>query len=259
MLQSRYRPHLIAVGGLLLLVVVLFAPFLFDGSKMLYGSDIVAGLDSRVAYNDAIREHGQFPNWFTLRLSGMPTTDALFADALYPPTRMLQPRFAVHRALGYKMFVHVLLAGVFFYLLLVHGYGVPVLVGFAGGAFYMLNPQFISLIYSGHEGKVFVTAWLPFVVWRLKALMEQRTLWNTTWLAFGVGMSLLTGHVQLTYFVLWGLFLFWVFEMALEWRSSRAWPALVRPGLVFWVAVAAGLGLAFTQLFPSAMFVRQGF
>ena len=46
------------------------------------------------------------------------------------------------------------------------------------GTFYMLNPQFVSLIYGEHDGKMYVIALLPFVVWRLKALMERPGMRN---------------------------------------------------------------------------------
>ncbi|MBD3242271.1 MAG: hypothetical protein GF331_16885 [Chitinivibrionales bacterium] len=259
LLRSSRSRHLIAIGGLFVLVTILFAPFLFSSDKMIYGSDIIGSLDARRAYNEAVAEEHQFPAWFRHRLSGSPSVDASFGDALYPPTFLIQPWFAVHRALGIKMYLHVLLAGVFFYLLLVKGFGITPLVAFAGAAFYMLNPQFISLIYSGHEGKVFVVAWLPFLVWRLKALMGSPGVLNATLLAAGVAMSLLSGHVQLTYFVLWGLFLYWLVGVALRWFEHRTLRSVVPMVTGFWGAIFLGLGMAFVLLYPNVMFVRDAF
>jgi hypothetical protein len=251
-------PHLPAMAGLVVLVVAMYSAFLFS-DKMLYGSDVMAGLDGRVVLHDALTKYHQFPMWLSSRLGGMPTTDASFADAMYPPSFLVHALFPVYRALGIKIVLHVLLAGVFFYLLLLRGFRMPPLIAFAGAVFYMLNPQFISLTYSGHEGKMFVIAWLPFLVWRMKALMERPGLLNATWLSLGIAMCLLTPHVQMTYFVLWGLFLAWLIGLALVWVKQKQVRSLVPTAVYFWVAVGLGIGLAFVSFYPSYAFVHDAY
>ncbi|MBD3345691.1 MAG: YfhO family protein, partial [Chitinivibrionales bacterium] len=250
--------HYLYIGLLALITITLYSQFLFS-DKMLYSSDQLGGLDSRSFYREALVNQGQFPEWFSCRLGGMPSIDASFGDAFYPPSLLIHMVMPVHRALGMKMVLHVILAGLFFYLLLVKGFGASPLVGFIGAALYMLNPQFISHTYPGHDGKMFVIAWLPFVLWRLKSLLEKPNLVNSLLLSIGIAMCLLTSHVQLTYFMLWGLFLYWVMHLVLQWRGHKQLKPLVPAAGYFWLAVFAGLAIAFVQLYPTFMFVRGAF
>ncbi len=253
---SIFSNDWIPIGILAIFVIGLFGSFLFS-NDMLFGSDTLGGLDSRVFLNEALRESKQFPLWFNTRLGGMPTIDAMFGDALYLPSLLLYWIMPVHRALGMKLVIHVLMAGIFFYLLLRRGFGVSRPVSLAGALIYMLNPQFISHVYPGHDGKMFVIAWLPFIAWRVKALMSRPKFLNSTLLALGIAMSLLTSHIQMTYFLLWGLFLYWVFALFFQWREHKNFRRLV-PGMAyFWVAVALGIGAAFIQFYPSYMFVND--
>ena len=256
-LQALLENDWLYIGILVLLAIILFRSFIFS-NQMLFGSDTVAGLDARVFFREALRI-GQFPLWFNSRLGGMPTVDAMFGDAMYLPSLLVHWLFPVYRALGLKLVLHVFLAGVFFYLFLCRGFGISRPVSMVGALLYMLNPEFVSNVYPGHDGKMFVIAWLPYIAWRMKVLMENPKLVNTALLGLGIGMSLFTSHIQMTYFTLWGLFLYWVFTLVLLWRDKKSVKALLPQGIYFWVAVAAGVGIAFIQFFPSFMYVRDAY
>jgi hypothetical protein len=244
-------------AALALIVIVVFSGFIFSDS-MLFSSDQLSGLDGKTFMRTALDTHRQFPFWFNSRLGGMPTIDALFGDALYPPSIIINAIFPVHRAIGIKMILHVFLAGLFFFLMLRKGFNCSAPIAFIGGVFYMLNPEFFSHIYPGHDGKMYVIALLPFMVWRLKALADTPTFFNATLLGVGIGLSLLTSHVQLTYFVLWGLFAYMVVAVFFFLRK-REKNAAVRLGLFFGLSVAIGLAIGFIQLFPALMYVREAF
>ena len=244
-------------AALAAIVIIIFSGFFFS-DKMLFSSDQLSGLDSKVFMKTALVTHHQFPFWFNPRLGGMPTIDALFGDALYPPSIIINAILPVHRALGTKMILHIFLAGLFFFLMLRRGFNCPAPLAFIGGVFYMLNPEFLSHIYPGHDGKMFVIAWLPFMVWRLKALADVPTFLNASLLGLGIGFSLLTSQVQLTYFVLWGLFAYAAVAMVFRFRR-REKGAAVRLGLFFGLSVIIGLAIGFIQLFPALMYVREAF
>jgi len=252
------RNHYIYVALFAVLTGALYSQFLFS-DKMLQSSDQLTGIDSRVVLRDAIVEHGQFPAWMQSRLSGMPSVDAMFGDAMYPPSLLFYTLFPMHRALGLIMVEHVFLAGVLFYVMMVRGFGAHPLVAFAGAALYMLNPEFVSHTYPGHSGKMMVIALLPLVVWRMKALMDKPTVLNGSLLALGISACLFTSHTQMTYFVLWGLFLYWVVSAAIQWYSHHDARRLVPMSGLFWGAVVFGVALAFIQFYPSFAFVRAAF
>jgi len=251
----KNKAVLIVFAVFLLLVVVLFRDFLFS-SAMLYSSDQLQGLDSRIWTKTAF-EHGQFPTWFGSRLSGMPSIDASFGDAMYPPSILLTALFPISKALGLKLVIHVFLAGVLFFFLLRRGFGLPVWASAVGGGLFMLNPQFVSHVYPGHDGKMFVIALLPLLVWRMLELLEKPTLKNGGLLSLVLGLSLLAWHVQMTYFTLWGLFFIWLLWLIKNYVEQRSIaPLIPRVGL-FWIAVFLGLGIGFIQLYPNMAFVNE--
>ncbi|MDD5676194.1 MAG: hypothetical protein PHC61_18625, partial [Chitinivibrionales bacterium] len=254
-LFAKNWPYIILLA---LLTTLVFASFLFS-NQMLFGSDTMAGLDSKVFSRAALDKFHEFPFWFSCRLSGMPTIDAMFGDALYLPSIIINALLPVHRALGIRLVLHVFLAGLFFFLMLRKGFKTTPLVALIGGCFYMFNPEFFSHIYPGHDGKMFVIAWLPFVAWRAKALFDQPKFFNATLLALGIAVCLYTSHIQMTYFVMWGLCLYWLMASLLDWIAHKNSKALLKMGLYFWLAVALGLGLAFIQLYPPLMFTREAF
>jgi uncharacterized membrane protein len=245
------------VGALALLVVIVFSGFFFS-NKMLLSSDQLHGLDTRVFYKTSLLHFHQFPFWFNPRLGGMPSNDALFGDCFYPISILMGVLFPVDRAIGLKMILHIFLAGLFFFLMLRRGFGLSLPLSFIGGAFYMLNPEFFSHIYPGHDGKMFVIAWLPFIVWRLKALADAATWLNMSLLGLGIGMSLLTSHIQMTYFVLWGVFGYGVLFVVISLRKKERGKA-IRFGGLFSLSIGIGLALGAIQLIPSMMYVQHAF
>jgi hypothetical protein len=189
----------------------------------------------------------------------MPSIDAIFGDAIYPPSMVMHILFSIPRSIGMKMVFHIFLAGVFFFLLMRKGFGCSRILSFICGTFYMLNPQFVSLIYGGHDGKMYVIALLPFVVWRLKVLMEIPGIRNASFLGLGVGMMILTSHIQMTYFVLWGLFLYWLVSVVVALVQKKSKRTVTSLALYFWLGIFIGLGIGLVQLLPSYMYVRNAF
>jgi hypothetical protein len=257
-LWSKYSDNTwLYIVALAAIVIIIFSGFIFSDS-MLYSSDQLAGLDSKVFLRTAMDTYHQFPFWFSPRLGGMPTVDALFGDAFYPIGIVMNALFSVPKAIGFKMIFHIFLAGLLFFLMLRRGFNIGMPLAFAGGVFYMLNPEFFSHIYPGHDGKMYVIAWLPFVVWRLKKIADAPTQPATTLLGLAIGISLITSHVQMNYFVLWGVFFYGCFAV-LQRLIRRERAAALRLGIGVGCAIAIGLAIGFIQLFPPFMYVRDAF
>ncbi len=241
---------------LLLLFVSLlpFLKFIFSGD-ILIESDVMNIMDGRIMLLDQFKIF-HLPLWHPERLSGMPTVDALFGDIFYPANFLLLI-MPIYKALGYKVIIHVFLAGLFFFFLLSKHYRFDKTVSVFGAILYMLNAQFISHTYPGHEGKMFVIALLPFVFWMLERLIQKATLWRSSLLGIGVALSLLTSHIQMTYFMLWGLFTYVLFRTVIMWKEDGKSKALRVFGF-FWIGIFIGLGLGMIQLLPPFMYVKEG-
>jgi hypothetical protein len=249
---------LLCIGVLLAVTAAVFSEFIFT-DKMLVASDQLAWVGSKQYLSSSISRYGQFPEWESTRLSGMPSIDALFSDALYLPSTVVRSLAPAYHAYGYLMVLHVFLAGLFFFLMLRRSFGAARLTAFTGAMFYMLSPQFVSHVYPGHDGKMFVIAWLPFVIWRLRSLLTVPSLRNAALMGLGVAAMLLTSHIQMAYFVLWGVFLYWVVNTVLSVIAKEESKKILLKASLFWAAVFIGLGISFVQLYPSFMFVREAF
>ena len=114
--RNFFSRNYVYYGLLAIIVLVLFASFgVFDSNKMLAGSDMITGLDSKVLEQNTLDRYHQIPMWFSSRLSGMPTIDALFGDALYVPSWLAYRIMPLYQAIGMRQILHILLAGIFFF------------------------------------------------------------------------------------------------------------------------------------------------
>ena len=246
------------MGILFLITVLFFSSFIFS-DQMMVSSDQLSGIDSKELIRGSLMRNGQIPSWFTTRLSGMPTIDAMFGDVLYPPSMLVRVFTPAYRSFGYVMVTHVFLAGLFFFVMLRRSFGVARLAAFAGAVFYMMSPQFVSHISPGHDGKMIVIAWLPYVVWRLRSLLSLPSLRNAALMAIGVAMMILSPHVQMTYFVLMGVFLYWVADIVKAIVEKDEKKRVAGKAAYFWISVFMGMGVSFIIFYPSYMFVREAF
>ncbi len=203
------------------LAVLLFRGFVFSDA-MLYGSDTLGGgYVSRAIYADALAELGRVPGWMPQFLGGTPFVEALSGgDSFYPPSLLLLLLAEPHRALGWKLVVHVAAAG-FLMFLWVRALGVSRAAALVAGTGYMLAPVFVGLVFPGHDGKMFVTALTPLLFWATERHFLRPGLGPFTWLAVVVALVILTSHFQMAYFLFGAAGLFAIFRSVRILRGTR--------------------------------------
>ena len=202
---------------------------------------VTAGLPFRGWGAEWWRRLGHVPQWNPEIFGGMPYVGALgTGDVLYP-TAFLRLVLPTATVINIGFFVHYILAGLFMYLLLrrlqVSWSGAVV-----GGLAYQLSGLVGSYVQPGHDGKLVVTALLPLVLLGLVAGMRDRRWWGYGVTALGIGLSILTQHVQMTYYMLVAAGLF-----ALYLAPGNA----IRGLSLAAAAVAVGFGIAAIQLLPA--------
>jgi hypothetical protein len=224
-------------------VLIVFAGAIFSPGEMVYGTDTMsAGVFFRTLHAEHWRTHFSMPMWNPYIHAGLPFVDAMHGDIFYPAA-ILQIILPVTYALGMKLFLHVFLAGVFMFLFL-RAIGRSDTAAFLGGILYMFTPCLVSLIYPGHDGKIYVTALTPLAFLALyRAVMSRRLV---AFLGFGLAYAamILTAHVQMAYYAAWGLGLYFVF---LLWDQCRFNLKQTIP-LVLSFAVAVLLSLGATSM-----------
>ncbi len=233
----------------LVVTIFLFRDFLFS-DDMLFGNDTIPdGVYTRKYYKEYHAGHGGIPRWNPFILGGLPFIDAMHGDTFYPGA-WLKFFMPLSRALGHKLVWHVLLAGMFMYAFL-RTLGLRRDASFLGGLMYMLAPSFVSLVFPGHDAKMYVTAFLPLAFLFLERGMNRPKLLDFSLLGAVMGLLILTSHVQMAYYSYWALGLYFLFRLLTGDRDPKA--TGVRTGY-FVMAVIAAVALGAVQLLPAYAF-----
>ncbi len=264
-LEGHRRADLIVVGIFLVLTLVLFVDFVFSDG-MLFGSDTIpSGIFFRGLYRDFVREFKAMPMWDRYILGGLPFVDAMHGDTFYP-TAILQFLLPLHRALGYKLVLHVFLAGVgmFFFL---RAFGLRRASSMFGGLCYMFAPTFVTFVFAGHDAKMYVIALLPYQFYCLERGFQSRSLRSFLMLGGVTGLSILSSHNQMAYFALWGVGLYFLFRLYFLLRESKGespegaggeqYKVAGRMVGFFGIALVLALAVGSVQLLPSYIYVQN--
>jgi hypothetical protein len=248
------------------LTVILFRDFIFS-DQMLVGNDTLGlGYVARAFYAQALTELGTFPRWAPLILGGTPFLEALSAgDSLYPPSALLLLLLEPYRALGWKLVLHVALAG-FFMFGWMRTIGGSRAAALLAGTGYMLAPFFVSLVHPGHDGKMFVTALAPLLFWAVERHFVAPALRTFAATALVIALITYTTHFQMAYFLFGATGTYAIFRSIQLWRETRAGepgsgPSAMRPAAtrfsLFLAASLVGVGIAGVQFFPAADYVTE--
>jgi len=267
-LKSRWLP----LGAFALVTGFIFRDFIFSDA-MLYGGDTEGlGYAARAFFADALGR-GNFPGWNPFILGGTPFLASLAGgDSLYPLSAPLLLVMETYRALGWKLVLHVFLAGVGMYGW-VRCLGVRRWAATIAGLGYLVAPYFVTLVFPAHDGKMFVTALTPFLFWAIQLWFAGRR--PIAWAGIGVVVALvtLTTHFQMAYFLFLAAGAYAAFLVIQEVRGAdtsagpdgsdakRAGPApLRRAGISFALFVAAsvvGVGAAAPQFLPALDYITS--
>lgn len=244
--------------------VFLFRSFVFS-SDMLYGSDTMAlGYMARAFLAEELA-NGNFPLWNPLLLGGTPFLESLAGgDSLYPLSAPMLLFMETYRALGWKLVLHVFIAGMAMYGW-TRALGISKPAAFVMGLGYLVAPFFVTLVYPAHDGKMFVIALTPLMFWSVEAYMQSGR--GRAWAAIAAMVALvtLTTHFQMAYFLFLAVGIYAFFRM-IQLFSDPAPPAFkgkpVPPRAVgrfglFLVASVVGAGAASVQLLPAVDYIRS--
>lgn len=151
--------------------VLLFREFIFS-DQMLWGNDTRSlGYMARSFYASALGD-GIFPRWNPQILGGTPFIESLAGgDSLYPSALLLLV-MEPFRALGWKLVIHVFLAGLFMYGW-TRSLGRSSPAALLAGLAYCVAPFLVTLVFPGHDGKLFVTALTPLLFWTMEGTFNR--------------------------------------------------------------------------------------
>ena len=198
----------------------LFRGFIFS-RDMLFGSDTLAlGYMAREFYANAMSGEG-FPLWNPIILGGTPFVESLAGgDSLYPPSALLLFLLDPYRALGWKLVLHVFLAGIFMYGW-IRRLGLSKPSALLAGLAYGLAPFMVTLVQGGQDGKIFVIALTPLLFWVTESFLVRGGMKSIALVSLVVGAVMLTTHFQMAYFLFGGVGAYVLFRTVLIWRAGE--------------------------------------
>ena len=237
----------------LVITIILFHEFLFSDG-MLFGNDTIPdGIYTRSYYKDYHAEYGGVPRWNPFVLGGLPFIDAMHGDTFYPGA-WLKFFMPLTRALGHKLIWHVLLAGLTMFLFL-RTLGLRRDASFVGGVMYMTAPSFVTLLYPGHDAKMYVIALLPLAFTFLERGMKKADILSFSGLGGIMGLLVLTSHIQMAYYSYWAIGLYFIARIVVD--RTDPLPRHIKRIALFIGAVVLAVGLGAVQLLPSYAFTTK--
>ena len=235
--------------------VLLFPEVFFSGGLLLGVDSYALSYFARDFYTNSVHEAGRFPLWQPLLFGGMPFVDGMHGDIFYPLSLALF--FLDARTMwGWKMVLHVFLAGVFTYLWL-RQLGLRRGPAVFGGLVFMMGADLVSLVYPGGDGKLFVSALAPLMFLLTDRAARRGRVGDYAFFALGLAAVMLTSHMQLAFFTVWGVSLWFIFRAGQRYRADRRGAALAGRLAVFGLAGVLGVGAAAAQFLPPLDYLRE--
>jgi len=239
-----------------IVTVILFRNFIFSGD-MLFGTDTFeAGLMFRSFYADFVRTYHSIPLWNPYLFGGLPYIDAMHGETFYP-LAVLKFLIPVHRAMGFKIVITVMLCGIFMYLLL-RAMGLSRSVSTFGGVVYLLCSNTVTLTYGGHTGKMYVICLLPLLFLAVEKIFKVKRIvvWYLVFALF-VAVLILANHPQLAYFAMWGVGAYYIYRLLANYLGDRNLKRALTHTVLMVLALTLGLAAASVQLVAPYTYLKS--
>ena len=238
-----------------IVTVFLFREFIFSNDVLFSSDQLESGIFFRKMYADFVKEFWQMPLWDRFISGGLPFVDATHGDTFYP-TSILKFFIPLHKALGLKLVIHVFLSGVFMYIFL-RNFDLKKYAAFIGGLGYMLTPMVVSLVYPGHDAKMYVAALTPLAFNFLHKALLNNKIKDYIYMGLVVGFMILSSHIQTTYFALWLLFFYLVFFLIIEYKNNKRLSPVSKKFGLFWMGMFLGVIIGAVQLLPPYLYAKE--
>ena len=205
------------------------------------------GYAYRVFGAEQLRTTGGFAQWNPFILGGIPIA-AQHGDVFYP-TFILRLLLPVDVAMTWSFLLHLILAGLFTFGFM-RSLGFTFWPALFAGVAYLMSGQVASLVSPGHDGKLYVSALAPLLLWMIVRAVRDGRTWAWGMIALVTGLAIMTPHNQMVYYLaLFSIpFTIWI---ALRGRDEPlGTPVAIRRVLIAGAAAALGLAIAAVQFFP---------
>lgn len=228
-------PNGSALVILALLLVAFFSPMIFGG-RVFLPPDTVAPR-SHHPFLEEVRKGGEYPLWTPYVFSGMPSLGSLIAA---PNTN---PFSAALSPLGpsLKQVAYYFLIGLFTFLL-ARRKKLHTFAAFFAAVAFVFGAQVIGWIMAGHTSKMATAVFMPLTLLLVDWLFDAPGPLPASLLALSLGLSIVSSHMQITYYTLMAAGLYMVVLTVLRLKDKQDVKGLGMAWGLFLVAAAVGSG-----------------
>ena len=233
---SANKQHIIALSILFLLPLILYSAIFFGGKQFL-GNDVLqwrAGAESVIEYMDA--HDGEHPNWASNMFSGMPS--AVIHNPSSPPSIDTFIKW-IGGDTHPLPFFWILLGGAYFFFII---QGVRPFSAALGSILIGFTTYLPIIIEAGHYSKFLAFSFIPWMF----AGYYMVSRWQNKLLPFFVfalamTLQLRSNHPQVTYYFLYLLGFWWIYDSWIAYKKDEIMDWLQRTGVAFGAGILAML------------------
>jgi hypothetical protein len=234
---KKFIPHLIAAGILLLTSMAFFAPNAFQGKVLSQGdNDKARGIQTEIKNYMAKGEPG--PLWTNSQFGGMPSFQ-IYAKAepdLIRPFTKTTFLWCDVSSVWAQVFAAMLMMYLFLTVLKVDWR-----VALFGALGYGITSYNVDILEAGHSTKMAALVYTPVMLAAAVLLFRKKWLYGGGLLALLTAMQVYVNHIQITYYTLMIMAVYYAVELVAALRSGDMINWLKAAGIAVF---AVGLGVA---------------
>jgi hypothetical protein len=195
----------------------------------------LAGYAFREFAATTLKTAGHIPLWNPYLMGGVPFVAGMAGDIFYPPSLLLRAIVPVDVAMSLAFALHLFFAGLFAYVFF-RSWRMSFYAALIGGLAYMLSGFVASLAGAGHDGKLYIAALMPLVLWLVTLGVRDGFRWVWGVLALAIGFAVLSPHPQVLQYMLLACGAFALYLAVSEVKGGR----IERNSAIGRLALAAG-------------------
>lgn len=210
----------LAMGALLMLGIICFAPLLFSG-EIVNATDV---LTQQYVWNAFTQENLAtdpcFKTWLPYINAGAPFNGGL--DKVFRPVTLLSLLLLpAELTVNYEMVAYFLVFGIsmFWYL---RELRLSAGAAFLGALFLMLNGEVVTLLNAGHVTKLGTIAFTPLVFWALERALQRKTFNAFLLTAVMLAIQFWQTHIQIAFYTCLAVAVYFLVRMATLYRKHRS-------------------------------------
>ncbi|MCD6380292.1 YfhO family protein [bacterium] len=244
------------VSAVLLMVICILMPGICFHDKIFFVPDSKTPVSFASVGKDAL-DSGVYPLWNPYLFSGMPSFSSMaYTPYVYPVSWL--PHL-VHKYLAFPrltwLLFHYFMAGIGVYLLL-RSFGVSSPVSLISGVLFIMLPNYLAMGANGHGSQASAVAFMPFAFLLAKQLLSgHRRIMMAGLLSLTLGVQMLRGHIQISYYTYLIVGFIFVFESIYLLQRGRRRDFIFNTITIILVFILA-VGIASILIFPLKHYAR---